>query len=398
MANKRQLKISSPQGLMLGTEPVPVDPCISAAYFDKEADTIFRRVWLNIGRETQVEKAGDYFVRDLPNIKASILVMRGKDGVLRAFHNVCMHRGNRLARDCAGQRSRISCGYHGWTYDTTGKLVGVPDEDQFYDLDRQALGLKRVAVDTWNGFIFINMQPKLSETLAESFGDLVDAFHDFPFSNMVRVATYAANVKANWKVCMDIGSEAYHVTFVHKSSVPDSHVSEETSLANRLSVQLHGRHRRTSLVANPQHKLSPSESIVARHAPTVIQGYQDVELPSCLNPEGEKNWGFDTNIFFPNFGMLLSAGWFVTHLYWPVSVNETRWETTLYTLPPKTAGERLSQEYSAVLTRDLIREDWAQVERVQQGLQTGALTHMMLSDQEIMVRHAYKVVEDFVNA
>lgn len=398
MTKKTELKIQFPEGMTLGNDPVPVAPALSSDYFAKEAERIFRRVWLNVARVEEVAEPGQYVVRNLPNIKASVLIIRGKDGELRAFHNVCTHRGNRLVDGCAGRGNRLMCGYHGWTFDSNGMLIGVPDQHQFPGLDKSTLGLKPVSVDSWNGFVFINMQAQPDEDLVTFLGDLADVFMDYPFLEMQRLGSYRSRVQANWKVCMDIGSEAYHVPFVHKMSVPDSHISDETKLANRLAVYIHDRHRRTSLAANPKHKLSPAEAVVARHAPTVIQGYEEGALPACLNPEKIENWGFDTNIFFPNFGLLLGPNWFVTHLYWPVSVNETAWETTLYALPAKSVGERLSQEYSAVLTRDLIREDWAQVERTQAGLETGALTHVHLSNQEVMVRHAYSVVDRYVNA
>ena len=121
-----------------------------------------------------------------------------------------------------------------------------------------------------------------------------------------------------------------------------------------------------------------------------------IDIPAALNRGKTENWGFDTHIFIPNFGLLMSNGWYVTHAYWPISVNETRWETTLYTSPARTAGARLSQEFSAVQTRDLIREDWAQVERVQTGLESGAIDRIQLSNQEVMVRHSAAVIDRMV--
>ena len=78
----------------LGTDPVPIEPCISPEYFERERESIFRRVWLNIGREEEIPYIGDYFVKELQVCQSSILVVRGKDGVIRAFHNMCSHRGN----------------------------------------------------------------------------------------------------------------------------------------------------------------------------------------------------------------------------------------------------------------------------------------------------------------
>ena len=394
-ARKRQ---HSEHNRLLGQEPVAVEPNISPHYFELECERIFRRVWLNVGHVTQLPRDNSYFVHEIPNIRASVIVTRDGHGEVRAFHNVCVHRGNRLVQTQRGRRLRFVCGYHGWTYDQSGRLLNVPDEDQFPCLNKSELGLKPVEAACWNGFIFINLDPEPQQTLQESLDGLYGALDGFPFEQSQLVGRYLARVKANWKVCMDIGSEGYHVAYVHRSSAPDSHISKQNPQGHLPSVRLFGSHRSTAFRANPAHQPTPAEGFVMRHAATVLQGHQDQATPAGLNLHKTENWGFDTHILFPNFGLLMGTGWFVTHRYWPVTVDETIWETSLHSLPPRTLGERLSQEFSAVFTRDLIREDWAQVENVQKGLATGALTHTQLSDQEVMVRHAYKVIDDHVRA
>lgn len=98
----------------LGTAPVPIDPYIARSYFEKEQERIFAKVWLNIGRIEQIPNPGDYFVKDLAVCKTSILVVRGKDGKIRAFHNMCAHRGNKPVWDNAGTcRGLFTCRFHG---------------------------------------------------------------------------------------------------------------------------------------------------------------------------------------------------------------------------------------------------------------------------------------------
>ena len=95
MADKRWAK-RYPE---LGTAPIPAEPCVSPAYFERERESVFRRTWLNVGRADEIPNAGDYVVRNLAVCNASLLIVRGKDGVVRAFHNVCSHRGNKLVWD-----------------------------------------------------------------------------------------------------------------------------------------------------------------------------------------------------------------------------------------------------------------------------------------------------------
>ena len=140
----------------LGSGPLPTAPYTSSDHFARERDRIFSCHWLFACREDDVPERGSYFVRDLPNIPASIVVTRAADNRIRAFHNVCRHRGNRLV-DGQGRARRLVCNYHGWTYSSDGALVGVPDEDQFIDLDRSKCGLRALPTELWQGFVFVNL-------------------------------------------------------------------------------------------------------------------------------------------------------------------------------------------------------------------------------------------------
>lgn len=176
-------------------DPMPIEPCISGEYFEREREHIFHRVWLNIGREEEILKAGDYFVKDLAVSHASVIVVRGKGGVIHGFHNVCQHRGNRVIACRAGSTKGFTCGFHGWTYDLEGQLIHVPDDDQFYNLKKTDHGLVPVATSTWEGFIFVNLDPAPAETLQEHMAKLGQQLQGYPFHKMLPVACYSAGGK-----------------------------------------------------------------------------------------------------------------------------------------------------------------------------------------------------------
>jgi phenylpropionate dioxygenase-like ring-hydroxylating dioxygenase large terminal subunit len=94
-----------------GTDPIPIVHCISPEYFAREREAIFRRVWLNIGREEEIPHRGDFFVKEGELCNSSVLVVRGKDNVIRAFHNMCSHRGNKVVRACNGRTGGFICGF-----------------------------------------------------------------------------------------------------------------------------------------------------------------------------------------------------------------------------------------------------------------------------------------------
>src|SRR4051812_34546564 len=131
----------------LGTEPVSYADSISPEHYELERDAIFRRTWLNVGRVEQLPKKGSYFTKELDAARTSIVVVRGMDGEVRAFHNVCRHRGNKLVwndyprEETSGVCRQFTCKYHAWRYNLEGDLTFVQQEGEFFDLDKSKYGL-----------------------------------------------------------------------------------------------------------------------------------------------------------------------------------------------------------------------------------------------------------------
>ena len=169
--------------------------------------------------------------------------------------------------------------------------------------------------------------------------------------------------------------------------------------AHLQSVRLNGLHRSASVPFNPHYTPTPAEGISFKYAASMWlhEGSTRGEyLPGC-NPGRHDNWLFDINVLFPNFFVDLSGGWYLTYHFWPVAVDRTVWEYAIYMLPPQDAGEKISREYSKAYLRDLLREDLSTVERTQAGLSSGAIREIILSDQEVAVRHQYAVVDALVH-
>ena len=168
----------------LGTGPLPIEPYISREYFEKERERIFRKVWLNVGRVEQIPNSGDYFVKELAVCHTSIVVVRGNEGGVHAFHNMCSHRGNPVVWNTKGKCKAFTCRYHSWTYGLDGALRYVPDEKNFCGIRKENLGLTPVSVDIWEGFIFINVDPNPKETLKDYLGEVGRSFAGYPFTEI----------------------------------------------------------------------------------------------------------------------------------------------------------------------------------------------------------------------
>ncbi|MCG2634530.1 MAG: Rieske 2Fe-2S domain-containing protein [Gammaproteobacteria bacterium] len=381
----------------MDTGLVSSEPNRSVEWFEQERAKIFRKSWLPFGTAGEIPEPGDYLVRDFSVLNSSLIVVRGSDGVIRGFHNACPHRGNKVARGKGNTRG-FACGFHGWTFNTEGALVFVPDEEQFFDFDKADFCLKPVHVDVWEGFIFFNMQAEPGESLAQWVDEIGEGVHGYPFQEMECVGCWRAEVDANWKVVLDAFQEGYHVAFVHNLSAPDAFTDNDNPYCHLFGVNLYQRNRQMSVYAPPAREPSPTEALAFRFGATVTQGAAGgiADLPKGVNPERSPKWGFDIDIIFPNFRLLPGQGWYAVDTFWPVAVDKSVYEYRLYMPTAADAGQKLSQEFTRALLRDLLREDLSTVESVQAAIMSGVMPEIVLSDMEVGVRHAYKVVESIV--
>lgn len=379
----------------MDTGPVAVDPCVSESYFERERRELFAPMWVNLlRREDEIPHAGDYFVRDIEVLGKSVIVVRGDDGRVRAFHNTCTHRGNRLVRAERGRARGFQCDFHGWTYDCNGRIAHVTDEAQFFDLDKSRLGLSEVHLQTWRGFLFVNFAREPAQTLEQSLGTFTEDLAPFPFDDMLCVGRYRYDVKANWKVTMNAFQEGYHVAFVHKRSAPDAFTGGDNPYCHIEYMKLQDNGNQSIAVpGNPSHTPSPTEALAYRFGATFTQGVGGRGAFPGTNQDKTPNWGFDLNILFPFSRINVGAGWYYLDAFWPLAQDHTVYELAFYFPRPTTAAEMISQEFSKIVLRDLSREDLYTNEVTHDSLMSGALSHFLLSDQEAAVRHLYATIE-----
>lgn len=381
----------------LGTGPVPAEPYMSEEFFAKERDAIFKKMWLLAGRTEKVPNKGDFFVKQIEILNASVIIVRGKDKKIRAFYNVCRHRGTNVAQG-QGNCKFFTCKFHGWVYDTEGNNRHVADESQFHDLDKAKLNLHEVHCEIWNDFVFINFDEKPRETLSEQLGELGETLNDFPFAQMQVRGNWGATLEANWKLFLDAFQEGYHVATVHSGTINTYYTGARNPHCRPSSVRLYKRNRSLTIPFNPDSELHPSEEFAISTGDALSQGEAGLgKIPPGANPEGDDYYSFDINAIFPNWLLDTSAGFFFIHEFWPISATTTRWEATMYFPPAKDAAALISQEQSVALLRDAFREDISTSEGSQAGLMSGSLKEIHFADTEISCRHLYEVVTGLVN-
>jgi choline monooxygenase len=179
--------------------------------FAEEKEKIFARTWQVVGHASQVANPGDYFTTDL--VGEPLVIVRGTDGRLRGFYNVCRHRAGPPAEGC-GSRKLFRCGYHGWTYGLDGSLISATEIEGVAGFCPEDFALVPIRVEEWFNLVFVNLDPQ-AQSLAESLGDLPKQAEKFPFASMKLYERRTYDMKCNWKTYVDNYLEGYHLPSVH---------------------------------------------------------------------------------------------------------------------------------------------------------------------------------------
>ena len=178
-----------------------------------EMERIFGAMWLAAGRVEELAGSGAFVSRSIAG--ADLLLVRGQDGTIRGFHNVCRHRGTRLCDAPAGQfNGSIQCPYHAWTYGLDGHLLAAPQMDEVVGFEPGAHGLGEVACAEWDGHLFFNLQAS-PVPLADQLGDLPARFAPWHMGDLRRVRRIVYDVRANWKLIVQNYNECLHCPVIH---------------------------------------------------------------------------------------------------------------------------------------------------------------------------------------
>jgi glycine betaine catabolism A len=394
----------------LGTGPVSYLDSFSPEFFELEREAIFKRAWLHVGRVEQLPRSGSYFTKEIAVARTSVVVVRGEDGEVRAFHNICRHRGNKLVwqdyprEETAGTARQFTCKYHGWRYGVDGACNFVQQEGEFFDLDKADYSLVPVHCEVWAGFLFVHLgEPE--QSLREFLGPMVTAIEDFPFERLNSLYGFRSTVAANWKLMTDALQEQYHAPIVHANQRSESF--EEHNFAGGFEAphyQIDGPHRMFNSAGIrpwelPEDQIKPSEKLLRGglfgpwdesdfYADTQVQG---------MRPGGHEKVGVALFEIWPNFGIQLwERGWYHTYQHWPTAHDSHVFEWNMWFPPPGRAADVVAQEMTAVSLKEFALQDDSLIESVQLTLGSAGLTEFPLGDQEVLCRHLHLTAQEWV--
>lgn len=392
---------------------------VDRAFAELEWERMWERVWLLGAFASDLAGAGDFVTTEVG--RESILIVRDADGQIQAFHNVCLHRGNRLAHRARGRTERFRCGYHGWEYGLDGQLLHVFDEPSFgQQLTCGRLALEPLPCAERCGFVWLSLDPE-AEPLDDYLGSLTEEWLPYRFDEQVLIDDRTIEIDCNWKIAVEAFSESYHLNATHpqlQAFVDDSAVTMEPIGSHGRAKVPFGRPSgyagdrdtlnsdlrkmllrvgldEASVDGSPERvrgALQRAKRALAEGAGVDLSGLSDEQLTD----------DFQYSVF-PNVAMNVHSEGFVLHRFRPDPSDPERslWDLAIFERMPSGADRPLRPVHRRHRHGDeslgqALDQDAYNLPNVQRGMRSRAFRRPLLSSFERGIAHFHEVLDDYI--
>jgi phenylpropionate dioxygenase-like ring-hydroxylating dioxygenase large terminal subunit len=331
-----------------------------------EYERLFRPSWQFACHVNQVKNVGDFFTLDL--MRDSILILRGKDGALRAFMNVCRHRGAKLLDGSGHCKARVTCPYHGWSYNLRGELAGMPAEKTFSGADKKQLGLRPIELEVLCGLVFVRIVAG-GPSLHEMWKDCLHLLEPYRLEEMVPLDDpWVDQWACNWKVGVDNNLENYHIPVGHPGYDRMLDSDMEDGFMNAYGVAGSRSVLKDKLSSNW------SERLYQQMAP---------EVNDALPEEVRSSWLFLT--MPPNIGIDIYGDSMDVFQFLPLTAESCTVRYPIFVRPDARREMKVLRYLNARINRQVSAEDKVLSERVQIGLNSHGFEFGPLSSYEVCI-------------
>ncbi len=341
-----------------GARTLPGDLFCAPATFAADMERVFLRLWICLGRGAELATPGDFVTRIVGG--ESILLLRGEDGEVRAFYNVCRHRGSRLVLEDQGHLNRVLCPYHAWAYGLDGRLKIAPLTDKKPGFQRDEHGLVGLRLEEWMGFLFVNFDAD-APALGEQLAGLPDLSR-FSLAGLRRVEQIVYDVEANWKILCENYGECYHCPLAHPQL---NRVSDFRNIGWSMRGEFwNGGPMRLNEEFNTLSTSGKSQR------PLLTEDAEDHNFVHYFH-------------FYPGFFLSIAPDYAMTHTLWPIAPNHTR--VVCDWMFPEASAEGFDPSEVIELWDLTNRQDWELCARVQQGTGSRGYVRGPYHDMELCV-------------
>ena len=344
------------------------------AFFALEKERVFAPAWQIVCHESDVPSTGDWHTLDY--IGESVIVVRGTNRTLRAFANVCRHRGSRLVDGASGCARKLVCPYHAWTYDLDGSLRGVPDAASYLGLDRARHGLAPVSLEVWRGFVFVRLVDR-GPSVAELMAPYEAMIAPYRFEELTALGRVTLRPRAvNWKNIGDNYSDGLHIAVAHPGLTRlfgKSYGVEAEEHIDRMWGEMQDR---------------PSANWSERAYQRLLP-----EVPH-LPAESQRTWLYFK--LWPNIAFDLYPDQIDFMQWLPISPTESLIREISYAILDERREMRAARYLNWRINRRVNAEDTALIARVQQGMASRSFTSGPLSEKEVCLRHFCRRMRELI--
>ena len=335
-----------------------------AEFLDAEKSAFLRAAPQVVCHESEIAAAGDW--RSMEYLGESVIVIRGDDGQVRAFANVCRHRGSRLVDGTGGCAKVLTCPYHAWSYSRAGELVGVPHRAEYPGLDSAQLGLAPVALERWHGFLFVTLEPG-APSVAAMMAPYEAEVAPYRFAELRAIGRVTSRPRAlNWKTIADNYSDGLHIPIGHPGLsrlFGRSYAIEADEHIDRMEGELRDDVSDNVSERAYQHFLPAAEHLPASH---------------------RKKWLYYK--LFPNVAFDIYPDQVDFMQFLPVSPTETVIREISYALPDARREMRAARYLNWRINRRVNDEDTQLIARVQAGMGSASYVAGPLGTSEVCLR------------
>jgi Rieske 2Fe-2S family protein len=345
-----------------GATTLPGHYYTSETIFHEELERIFMNRWICAGNASQLRHPGSYFIFTIG--KENVIVTLDENRSVRAFYNICRHRGTRICTDSNGQfHGKIQCPYHAWTYGLDGTLIGAPNMSSTASFDRSQYPLQKVYCHVWEGYVFLNFSDD-PEPFESEYEPVLDRFSEWNISELRIAHTEIYDVKANWKILFQNYSECYHCPTVHP-------------LLARLT-----QYRDTAIHLDEGPFLGGPMNVSGGESMTMDGRLCAMPIPNLPDEKQRKVYYFT---LFPNVFLSPHPEYVLVHRLDPVAPDRTR-IICEWLFHPEAMNRPDYEPSRAVDFWDLTnRQDWDLCERSQEGVSSRAYIPGPYCDLESML-------------
>ena len=333
-------------------------------FFREEQEKVFASSWQVVCHLNDIPKSGDYHTFEF--LGENIVVVRGRDGPPRAFHNVCLHRAARLLDGPSGRCGRIICPYHAWTYDLDGRLIGAPFADTYPDLQMGERKLVPVELEVFLGFIFVRLDGE-GPSVAEMFGDYAEEMRPYRFEELQPFGRVTLRPReVNWKNVGDNYSDGLHIPIAHPG------LTRLFGKGYGIEAKAHADKMWGHLLDEPS--ANPSERAYQTYLPDV----------DYLPPERKRLWTYFK--LWPNMAFDIYPDQ-IDFMQWiPTSPTTTMIREIAYAVPDDRREMKAARYLNWRINRRVNAEDTELIARVQEGMASRSFRPGPLSEHEVCLR------------